>query len=118
MGLPSKPGKYLYLQITPTPAVMKNTTLKTTQFDRPMSYNVTQAIDSYLHNAQTCSERLLLCNGDVAYRTLKQYSWKLKKDRLGYYIDVPPFGRQRYTETDPCLTVHPVRTTMDWVPIV
>jgi len=118
MTLPSKPRKYLYLQITPTGVQLKNTTLKTTQFDRPMALNVTQVIDAYLYNAQTNSERLLLVNGDVAYRTLKQYSWRLKQDRLGYYIDVPPFGRKRFTDTDPCLATHPVRTTMDWVPIV
>ena len=43
---------------------------------------------------------------------------RVNPHRLGYYIDVPPFGRKRFTDTDPCLATHPVRTTMDWVPIV
>jgi hypothetical protein len=118
MSLPSKPRKYLYLQITPQNAVEKNTTKKVSQFDKPMPLNLTQRVDQMLYDLQTCGERLSLVNGDIAYRVLKQYSWRLKVDRLGYYLDVYPFGRKRFVETDPCLSIKPVKTTMDWVPIV
>ena len=112
MTLPSKPRKYLYLKVTPT-----NTQTNKALFDYFMPLNVTRYIEQQLYSRMVWPERLSLVSGDIAYRLLKQYSWRLKSDRIGCYLDVPPFGRYRFTDTDPTLTTHPMKTTMDWVPV-
>jgi hypothetical protein len=83
-------------------------------------WNVTRYVEQQLYNRKLWADRITLVNKDVVYRVLKQYMWQLIKlhDSQGYYIDVPPFGRYRFVETDPTTTIATLHGDHYWVPVI
>lgn len=86
-------------------------------FNKFFAYTIYGVLEANFVAYRTPADVLRLVDGTVAYRMDQQYLSKFKFDTIGYYIDLMSFGLVRFVDVDPTLTIHPVTSREDWLPV-
>jgi len=86
-------------------------------FNRLFTYSVYGALEANFVARRAPADVLQLVDGTTTYRMNQQYLDKFKSDSIGYYIDLLSFGKYRFVSVDPTLTIKPMKTRKDWIPV-
>lgn len=97
---------YIVLPGKPTPPV----------FGKLFLLTVYGSLEAYLVFFRVPADLLKFVDGTVAYRVEQQYMKVFKFDLVSPYIDLGSFGRLRFTNVDPAMTLAPVEDR-NWTPV-
>ncbi len=86
-------------------------------FNRWFAYSVFGALEANFVARRAPADVLKLVDGSVAYRMNASYLPKFQFDTIGYFVDLYSFGLQRFTTTDPTLTVTSNPQHDTWLPV-
>lgn len=86
-------------------------------FNRWTPYSVYASLESNFRNRNCPADILILIDGTITYRVQGKYLWLFNQDSQGRYIDMASYGIFRFSEVDPSLSVKPVHSRQDWLPI-
>jgi hypothetical protein len=87
------------------------------RFDRYTPYTVYGLIEGLFRVKLVPAETVKLINGVIAYRVLKQYAFRFKCDKNGYFITLTGNKVMYFSDVDPCWTTYPLKGKKTWTPI-